>query len=90
MRTYAPFVIEMDMKAILRLLAVFFVLLATTQCEEAEHQSLPTGTSDIRIYDVEHNGHKYIIFRTISGYGVSMVVEHDPDCPCWFIDLDEI
>lgn len=78
------------MKAILRLLAVIFVLLATTQCEEVEHQSLSTGISDVRIYDVEHNGHKYIVFRTVAGYGVSMVVEHDPDCPCWFIEPKEI
>ena len=79
------------MKRILRTLTIFLALLTMTQCEEeAEHESVRTRLDDVRIYDVEHNGHKYIIFRTQGGYGVSMVVEHDPDCPCWFIDPDEI
>ncbi len=79
------------MKTILRLLAVLFLLLATTFCEEAEHQTVPAGgPENVKIYDVEHNGHSYIIFRTISTYGVSMEVIHDPDCYCWFIDPDSL
>ena len=74
------------MKAFLRVLAISLIILATTMCEEAEHQSVPAGPDNIKIYDVEHNGHSYIIFRTTYGYGVSMEVIHDPDCYCWFVE----
>lgn len=30
--------------------------------------------------DVEHRGHKYIMFRVENNYGQCYV--HDPDCPC--------
>ena len=37
---------------------------------------------EIRVYDAEHNGHQYVVFHVMSGYGEALQVKHDPDCPC--------
>jgi len=67
--------------------ALILTILATCACnptQPAEEIQTPVSivVQKIRIYDVWHNDHKYIVFRSKQGYGESLDAIHAPDCPC--------
>ena len=73
--------------------AILFLLLLAVSCQgkQSAIQEDPSSTTaeipgtwnnPVRVFDVEHNGHRYIVFHSRQGYGVTMQVIHDPDCNC--------
>ncbi len=65
---------------------LLLTLIVATCCENPNQasQTIPTHIAgdEIRIYDVEHNGHQYVVFHVKGGYGEALQVLHDPDCKC--------
>jgi hypothetical protein len=53
----------------------------TTTCTTIDHVKILNveGYSRIKIIDIEHNGHDYIIFDCYETMG-TMGIEHSPDC----------
>lgn len=67
--------------------AIISLLLLAAGCSEAATpgtlvQTGFTPDTGIRIYDVQHGGHNWIIFFKQGAYSAVMDVKHDPDCPC--------
>ena len=43
-----------------------------------------TEVGSVQVIDIEHNGHKYIVFKSMMfTHGVSIQIIHDPDCKCF-------
>ncbi len=72
---------------------ILFLLLLAASCQgkqsavqevpQIEVAQIPGPLANpVHAFDIEHNGHKYIIFHSKQGYGVAMYVIHDPDCDC--------
>lgn len=66
------------MKRKLSILITILFLFGITSCDDAFSKRTKTT-------HFEYEGHKYIYFRVIPGYGSGVV--HDPDCWC-MIDYD--
>ena len=66
--------------------ALILALLAASACEVTEpSETVLTPVSingNIHIYDVDHNGHQWVVFHVKQGYGVAIDAHHSPDCPC--------
>lgn len=66
------------------------LIVATSCCHSDEPKTRPAYHiiptkyigDEIRIYDVKHNGHQYIVFHVKGGYSEALQVKHDPDCKC--------
>lgn len=67
--------------------AIISPLLLAAGCSEATapEARVKTNTfpdSVIRIYDVQHGGHNWIVFFKQGAYSAVMDVKYDTDCPC--------
>lgn len=80
--TPRPFNNDFSMKK-----AIISLLLLAAGCSEAtapdsQVKTNPFPDSGIRIYDVQHGGHNWVVFFKQGAYSAVMDVHHDPDCPC--------
>jgi ribosomal protein S19 len=71
-------------------LLLLLILIVATSCHDGQPKTQSANQiiltkyvgDEIRVYDVEHNGHQYIVFHVKGGYGEALQVLHDPDCEC--------
>ena len=68
--------------------AIISLLLLAAGCSEATEpaarrvKTTPFPDTGVRIYDVQHGGHKWVVFFKQGAYSAVMDVHHDPDFQC--------
>lgn len=67
--------------------AIISLLLLAAGCSEATEptervKTNPFPDTGIRIYDIQHGGHNWVVFFKQGAYSAVMDVQHDPDCLC--------